>query len=201
MTDARGVTTTRVYDALNRVTTATSTLFPKSEVVSWSYDDPTAGRFAIGRLAAMTDPSGSTAYHYERRGLLSDETRKLTGAQYTYTTGFQHDADGNRARVHRIGVPSRIRRNTAAGTEYARLICLSPRSGSVFGSSQTRPTRTTRRNAWPPSRRALVGTRWRRHQHEPRCGTALRYADEPLADYAKRLAAALDITESKEDQQ
>jgi RHS repeat-associated protein len=99
MTDARGVTTTRVYDAMNRVTTATSTLFPKSEVVSWSYDDPTAGRFAIGRLAAMTDPSGSTAYHYERRGLLRDETRTLTGAQYTYTTGFQYDADGNRAVV------------------------------------------------------------------------------------------------------
>jgi hypothetical protein len=44
MTDARGVTTTRAYDALNRVTTATSTIWPKSEVVSWSYDDPTLGR-------------------------------------------------------------------------------------------------------------------------------------------------------------
>ncbi len=99
MTDARGATTTRVYDTLNRVTSATSTMPPKSEVVSWTYDDPAAGRFAVGRLATMTDPSGSTTYHYERRGLLRDETRTLTGAQYTYTSGFRYDADGNRAVV------------------------------------------------------------------------------------------------------
>jgi RHS repeat-associated protein len=99
MTDARGVTTSRVYDAMSRVISSTSTLFPKSEVISWSYDDPTASRFAIGRMASMTDPSGGTAYHYERRGLLRDETRTLAGAQYTYTTGFQYDADGNRAVV------------------------------------------------------------------------------------------------------
>jgi RHS repeat-associated protein len=99
MTDANGATTSRVYDALSRVTTATSVLATKSEVVSWSYDNPTSGRFAIGRLASMTDPSGSTAYHYERRGLLRDETRTFTGAQYSYTTAFQYDADGNRAVV------------------------------------------------------------------------------------------------------
>ncbi|MDP9190151.1 MAG: RHS domain-containing protein [Acidobacteriota bacterium] len=99
LTDANGATTTRLYDALDRVTTATSTLAAATEVVSWSYDDATAGRFAIGRLASMTDPSGSTAYSYERRGLLRDETRTLTGAQYTYTTAFEYDADGNRAAV------------------------------------------------------------------------------------------------------
>jgi RHS repeat-associated protein len=99
MTDANGATTTRAYDSLNRITTATSTRGPASEVVSWAYDDPTAGRFAVGRLASMTDPSGSTAYRYERRGLLRDETRALAGAQYTYTTGFQYDADGNRSLI------------------------------------------------------------------------------------------------------
>jgi RHS repeat-associated protein len=97
MTDANGATTTRAYDALNRVTTATSTRGSNSEVVTWSYDDPTSGRFAIGRLSSMTDPSGSTAYHYDRRGLLRNETRTLTAAQYTYTTEYGHDADGNRA--------------------------------------------------------------------------------------------------------
>ncbi|HYC62727.1 MAG TPA: RHS repeat-associated core domain-containing protein [Thermoanaerobaculia bacterium] len=97
MTDARGATTTRLYDALNRVTSATSTLGASSESVTWSYDDPASGRFAIGRLSSMTDPSGSTAYHYERRGLLRKEARVLTGAQYTYDTAYEYDGDGNRA--------------------------------------------------------------------------------------------------------
>jgi YD repeat-containing protein len=99
MTDANHATSTRTYDVLNRATTATATRGASSEVVSWSYDDGTADRFGVGRLAAMTDPSGSTTYRYERRGLLRDETRSLAGAQYTYTTRFEYDADGNRAVV------------------------------------------------------------------------------------------------------
>ncbi len=99
--DANGAVTTRTYDVLNRVTTATSTLAPVSEVVSWSYDDPTTGRFAIGRLATMGDPSGLTAYSYDRRGLLRLETHAMLDSTFVQTYGY--DANGNRTS---IGYPS-----------------------------------------------------------------------------------------------
>jgi RHS repeat-associated protein len=101
MTDANEATTTRVYDALSRVTSATSTRGVETETVAWSYDDATAGRFAIGRLSSMTDPSGSTAYHYERRGMLRQETKTILGS--TYVQSYAYDADGNRTS---IGYPS-----------------------------------------------------------------------------------------------
>src|SRR5262249_42060726 len=88
-------TTTRLYDALNRVTNAVSSNVASSEMVSWTYDDPTLGRFGIGRLAAMSDSSGSTRYVYQRRGALRSETKTISGA--TYTTSFGYDADGNRS--------------------------------------------------------------------------------------------------------
>lgn len=93
-TDANVATTTRTYDALNRVLTAVSRKGTQSESVSWSYDDAEAGHFGIGRLAAMTDPTGSTTYVYERRGLLRTESKTIDGD--TFVTSYGHDADGNR---------------------------------------------------------------------------------------------------------
>jgi RHS repeat-associated protein len=93
--DANGAVTVRQYDVVNRVTSATSTREQTSEIVSWSYDDATAGRFAIGRLAGMTDPAGSVQYSYERRGMLRQETRTTPGGA-TYVQGYGYDADGNR---------------------------------------------------------------------------------------------------------
>ena len=84
--DANGMVTQRSYDALGRMITSTSSRPvldeppdegdgregggppPPSqppvrpETVTWSYDDPTPGKYAIGRLAAMTDPAGITTY-------------------------------------------------------------------------------------------------------------------------------------------
>ncbi len=100
-TDANGATTAREYDEMNRATSATSTRSPNTEIVSWTYDDSTAGRFAIGRLAAMTDPSGETVYSYDRRGLLRQETRTL--GEETFLQTYGHDPDGNRSS---IGYPS-----------------------------------------------------------------------------------------------
>src|SRR5205823_2631065 len=89
-TDANSATTTRIYDPMNRVTSAASSSGGISENVSWSYDDATAGRFGLGRLASVTDPSGSTSYQYERRGLLRTETKTINGA--AYTSRFVYDA-------------------------------------------------------------------------------------------------------------
>lgn len=100
-TDANGATTTNTYDAANRILTATSTRGSASESVTWTYDDPTAGRYALGRLASLTEPTGSTEYHYERRGLPRYETRTIEGS--AYSTSYGYDANGNRSI---IGYPS-----------------------------------------------------------------------------------------------
>ncbi len=94
-TDARGAATARTYDASNRVLTSTSQLAGvPAETVTYSYDGAAAGSFGKGRLAQMTDPSGATAYAYERRGLLKSEARTILGS--AYGTAYQYDANANR---------------------------------------------------------------------------------------------------------
>jgi len=95
-TDARGATTTRTYDPANRLLAATAQLAgAPSEPVVYSYDISGAGNYGKGRLASMTDPSGSTNYTYERRGLLKSAAQTILGT--AYTTGFRYDANGNRS--------------------------------------------------------------------------------------------------------
>jgi len=94
-TDANGATTTRIYDADNRVTQAQSVRSGfATETVNWTYDDATSGNFGKGRLASMTDPSGSAAYAYERRGMLKNEIKTI--ASTPFTTSYTYDANGNR---------------------------------------------------------------------------------------------------------
>lgn len=97
-TDANTAVTTRVYDLANRLTSASSarTSFT-TEGVTWTYDNATAGAYGLGRLATMTDPSGSTAYAYERRGLLRSEGRSVQGNAYSLAYGY--DANGNRSKL------------------------------------------------------------------------------------------------------
>lgn len=97
-TDANGATTSRTYDAAGRVLTAVSTCTGSdTEQVTWTYDDPSPAKFGIGRLASMTDPSGSTAYAYERRGLLRNEDRMI--GTWSSATPYAYDANGNRTRL------------------------------------------------------------------------------------------------------
>ncbi|MEO8034190.1 MAG: RHS repeat-associated core domain-containing protein [Acidobacteriota bacterium] len=101
-TDANGATTTRTYDAANRVLAAVSTKPSQTaETVTWAYDDGTVGRYGRGRLVMMTDPTGSTTYAYERRGLERSEAKTVLST--TYTATFAYDADGNRVKM---GYPS-----------------------------------------------------------------------------------------------
>src|SRR6185369_4332849 len=70
ITDGNGVTTTRVYDALNRLIDGLSTSNPSrlansvEEELQWTYDDPTAGAFGIGRLATSMSPDSNETYAY-----------------------------------------------------------------------------------------------------------------------------------------
>ncbi len=112
-TDARGATTTRTYDADDRPLTSSSSLAGEpTETVTWTYDDPTPGGFGLGRLASMSDPSGETAYAYERRGELTAEDRTISGT--SYSTGYGYDLNGNR---DRIDYPSG--RSVAYGFDFA----------------------------------------------------------------------------------
>jgi RHS repeat-associated protein len=92
-TDGNGATTARTYDSLSRVVSAVSSCSSSTEMVAWSYDDAAAGPFSRGRVTLMTDPSGSTGYSYDRRGLLTSEDRLIGETQYA--TRYGHDADGN----------------------------------------------------------------------------------------------------------
>lgn len=93
-TDANSATTARTFDLLNRELTATSTRSSRpTETVTWTYDDATAGNYGLGRVATMEDPSGTTNYDYERRGLVRDESR-IDGPPFG--TSYTYDAEGNR---------------------------------------------------------------------------------------------------------
>ena len=87
-TDGRSVVTQYGYDALNRITAKT---FPaaSAENVAYAYDDSTPGRHGIGRLASITDQSGSTTFEYDARGNVKKETRVISGV--SYVTSYVYD--------------------------------------------------------------------------------------------------------------
>ena len=89
-TDARGVTATFSYDTSARLTGVS--FDNTAENRSYSYDSP-ASSYGRGRLTGMTNPSGSTTYHYDSVGRLSTEARTISGVQYT--TGYGYDNVGN----------------------------------------------------------------------------------------------------------
>ena len=91
MTDARGVTSTYTYDALNRPDTLTYA--DSSLNVTYSYDDPTIGNNGIGRLTGRTDESGFTAYTYDERGNMTGGvlTTDVGGTPVTFTTSYTYE--------------------------------------------------------------------------------------------------------------
>jgi RHS repeat-associated protein len=77
-TDARGMITTYSYDALNRLTVARYADGTKSV---YDYDQ---GKYGIGHLTRMVDPSGETDYAYDIHGRLILKTQHV-GAQMLVT--------------------------------------------------------------------------------------------------------------------
>ena len=79
-TDARGCVTTLNYDLLNRLTGksyAGPGACATTPAVSTIYDQ---GAYGVGRRTGMSDVSGSTAWAYDARGRLVQETRAIAGA-------------------------------------------------------------------------------------------------------------------------
>lgn len=93
-TNAEGATTTRTHDAAGRaIRSVSSRAGTPTETVIWTFDQ--AAPFAKGRLASMTDPTGSTHYRYDRRGLVTEERKVIRGFDYVST--FTWNADANLA--------------------------------------------------------------------------------------------------------
>ncbi|MDQ6942718.1 MAG: DUF6531 domain-containing protein, partial [Candidatus Eremiobacteraeota bacterium] len=95
--NANGTIATFTYDALDRMLTENDMKGTASAAEAWTYDDPAPGHFGIGHLATMTDPSGSTAYTYDRRGNVVVENHNVGGNAFTY--GYAFDANGNKSVV------------------------------------------------------------------------------------------------------
>ena len=90
-TDARGLATTYVYDALNRQTLATFS----GGSVALEYDNTaTGGAFAKGRLTKVTDPSGTTTYQYDALGRVvrKMQTVGIGATAKSFTIGYQYAA-------------------------------------------------------------------------------------------------------------
>jgi len=87
-TDGRGVVAQYGYDALDRVTAKTFAASP-ADNVTYEYDDPAPGLYGIGRLRRITDKSGATAFAYDARGNVVQETRSIAAA--AYVTSYVYD--------------------------------------------------------------------------------------------------------------
>ena len=178
-TDANNATTARVYDALNRVTSATSSRSGlDTEIVTYTYDATSQGRYGIGRLSTMD----GTSYSYERRGLLT-----AVADDDGLTTTFGYDADGNRSS---LGYPSgrvvgytfdlagRPITASSAGASIvnsAAYLPFGPLSSVAYGNGTTRTT--------------LYDARYRPQENKLSTATAV------IADYLYQEDAVGNITQ------
>ncbi len=93
---ANGVASAMTWDAAGRLRTQSATRSGAvAETITWTYDGGAA--FGRGRLTSMHDPSGTTLWTYDRRGLITGEQKTIGTA--AYSTGYGYDANGNRNRI------------------------------------------------------------------------------------------------------
>jgi RHS repeat-associated protein len=85
--DAKGITALYEYDAENRLTKID---FPSDTDILYAYDTCVNGK---GRLCAVTDQSGTTAYEYSAKGQVAKQTVNIFGVPYL--TQYAYDMNGN----------------------------------------------------------------------------------------------------------
>jgi RHS repeat-associated protein len=90
-TDARGVTVTMQYDALNRLVQQSNS--QDGELIVYQYDGAagcSAGNFGLGRLSQIEDSMGTLSYCYDRRANVISKTRtRMTQGQPTPTLHWE----------------------------------------------------------------------------------------------------------------
>jgi RHS repeat-associated protein len=97
-TDALGQLTTFGYDALGRTTSRTSAAnTAQAKTVAWTYDQPGAGWFNVGRLTTVNNPLGSQQADYDALGRLVAAVTTVDGK--TFTTSTVYDAGGRTSSV------------------------------------------------------------------------------------------------------
>jgi RHS repeat-associated protein len=94
-TDARSITTTHSYDALNRLTGKTHS--DTTPAANYYYDQTNYNGLIIsnglGRRTGMSDGSGATAWSYDASGHVLIERRTIAGI--TKTISYAHNLDGS----------------------------------------------------------------------------------------------------------
>jgi len=86
--DAKSQTLAYGYDKLDRVATK---IYPNSGgVITYFYDDATAGTYRKGRMWKVTDLSGSTTFTYDVRGRQTRVDKLVTPG--TYSTQYSYDS-------------------------------------------------------------------------------------------------------------
>jgi len=68
-----------------------------SRNITYTYDEISSEN-GLGRVTSMTDPSGSTVFHYNDLGKVTREVKTVTGAG-TFETLYGYDANGNLASI------------------------------------------------------------------------------------------------------
>ena len=147
--DANSATTTRAYDAASRITSASSVRSGfTTETVTYTYDSPTAGNYGRGRLTSMSDPVGATTYAYERRGLLRNETKTISGTAFPAV--YAYDQNGNRKTVTYpsgrsvaytfdfADRPTTAKRGTTTYVSSATYAPFGPETKIVYGNGTTK---------------------------------------------------------------
>lgn len=83
--DGRGQRIDYARDILGRVTAKTPLGRPASETVTYTYDGGgVSGCACVGRLASMTDGSGTTNFGYDHRGNLTAKAQQVGSLGWTY---------------------------------------------------------------------------------------------------------------------
>ncbi|MBV8520263.1 MAG: RHS repeat protein [Acidobacteria bacterium] len=162
-TDANDATTVRTYDELGRLLTAESSRAgADTETITYVYDQDYCGTGnTIGRVTAMSDPTGDTLYGYERRGLLTTESSAMP-VTYTY------DANGNRDSIlypsgrtvtytYDFGNrPVTVTADSTAIVSGASYLPFGPAAQLTFGNGTTKTVTFDTR--YRPTENKLVGT-------------------------------------------